>query len=364
VRRSPLSEAARGVRTLLQRLGLVDALRSKDLAAVRAFYDEFRGNGKGGKDGKNADDFSDMVFKTAGVKDCVMTSVPFSAAEAAHWRPSSKPRSSRYRSGSASRSAFSGRHRGGHGGASSCGVREDSRGGEGVPQGVGWHDEAGVHDGEHSRGLQVGRRRRRTAGGEEQQGRRRERPEGRGRLRRFRLPHQLRRRLLRRERRSLDLSHSQQRGLPQQRGLRPPQLGPYSGLRGARPYDRSRGVNPAFLAAGDGVEVATTATLERLCRRFPKVKFLATVLSLENQHEAIVLASKFSNLHLYGCWWFVNNSSMIESITTMRLVMLGPAFTFQHGDCLVLDQLIYKWVHSRAALAKCLTHEVLKMVEI
>ena len=84
---------------MLQRLGLADALRNKDLAAVRAFYDEFRGDSKGDKHGKKADDFSDMVFKTAGVKNCVMTNVSFSAAEAAQWRPSSKPRSSRYRSG-------------------------------------------------------------------------------------------------------------------------------------------------------------------------------------------------------------------------------------------------------------------------
>jgi len=135
------------------------------------------------------------------------------------------------------------------------------------------------------------------------------------------------------------------------------------GLPIALKIGANRAVNPELGMAGDGLEVATTASLERLCRRFPKVKFLATFLSLNNQHEAIVLTSKFRNLHLYGCWWFVNNPSMIENITTMRLEMLGLGFTFQHSDCRVLDQLLYKWAHSRACLSKCLTKEVLKMIE-
>jgi rhodanese-related sulfurtransferase len=54
---------------------------------------------------------------------------------------------------------------------------------------------------------------------------------------------------------------------------------------------------------------------------------------------------------------------MIQSVTTMRLEMLGTAFTFQHSDCRVLDQLVYKWAHSRACLAKSMATEVLKMVE-
>lgn len=60
-----------------------------------------------------------------------------------------------------------------------------------------------------------------------------------------------------------------------------------------------RGINGRLKQAGDGVVAfADASVLSRLCSRFPKVRFLATFLSRENQHEACVLASKFSNLHI------------------------------------------------------------------
>lgn len=60
-----------------------------------------------------------------------------------------------------------------------------------------------------------------------------------------------------------------------------------------------RGLNPRLRQAGDGVVAfADAGMLTRLCTRFPKVRFLATFLSRTNQHEACVLASKFSNLHI------------------------------------------------------------------
>ena len=60
-----------------------------------------------------------------------------------------------------------------------------------------------------------------------------------------------------------------------------------------------RGLNQRLKQAGDGVVAcADTSMLSRLCTRFPKVRFLVTFLSRNNQHEACVLASKFSNLHL------------------------------------------------------------------
>ena len=37
------------------------------------------------------------------------------------------------------------------------------------------------------------------------------------------------------------------------------------------------------------------------------------VLSVENQHELAVLARKFGNLHVYGCWWFCNTPSIIRA---------------------------------------------------
>lgn len=60
-----------------------------------------------------------------------------------------------------------------------------------------------------------------------------------------------------------------------------------------------RAVNPRLKMAGDGiVAFADAGMLGRLCVRFPNVRFLATFLSRNNQHEAAVLASKFANLHI------------------------------------------------------------------
>ena len=78
------------------------------------------------------------------------------------------------------------------------------------------------------------------------------------------------------------------------------------------------------------------------------------MLSRVNQHELCVTARKFSNLHVEGCWWFCNNPSIIEEMTRMRLELLGTAFTCQHSDARVLDQLIYKWSHTRKIVADVL----------
>mmetsp|Transcript_41950 Transcript_41950/g.139472 ORF Transcript_41950/g.139472 Transcript_41950/m.139472 type:complete len:167 (-) Transcript_41950:107-607(-) len=124
-----------------------------------------------------------------------------------------------------------------------------------------------------------------------------------------------------------------------------------------------RGANPALQAGGDGVEVSRLDWLRTLCAGYPSVKFLVTVLSAVNQHELCVLARKFGNLHVYGCWWFCNNPSIIETTTRMRLEMLGTAFTCQHSDARVLDQLVYKWAHSREAVTPVLATQYRKLLE-
>jgi len=111
---------------------------------------------------------------------------------------------------------------------------------------------------------------------------------------------------------------------------------------------------PELGDAGDGVGRADLSAVSYLCREYPHNKFLLTVLARENQHEAVVLARKFRNLHLFGCWWFNNNPSIVEEITRERLEMLGTSFTAQHSDARVLDQLVYKWAHSRQVIARVL----------
>jgi hypothetical protein len=115
-----------------------------------------------------------------------------------------------------------------------------------------------------------------------------------------------------------------------------------------------RAVNPSLRMAGDGSGSSRMSALEQLCAGFPKNKFLVTVLARENQHELCVIARKFRNLHIFGCWWFTNIPSVMEEMTRMRLELLGTSFTAQHSDARVLDQLIYKWSHSRRVIARVL----------
>ena len=115
-----------------------------------------------------------------------------------------------------------------------------------------------------------------------------------------------------------------------------------------------RRVNPNLRDAGDGVGRADVTAIERMCAQFPEVKFLATFLSRENQHELCVAARKFPNLMPFGCWWFLNNPSIVSEITRERLELLGPSFIPQHSDARVLEQLIYKWRHSRKEIAAAL----------
>ena len=116
-----------------------------------------------------------------------------------------------------------------------------------------------------------------------------------------------------------------------------------------------RAVNPQLRLAGDGSGLSNLAALERLCAGFPKNKFLVTLLARENQHELCVLARKFRNLHIFGCWWFTNVPTVVEEMTRMRLELIGLSVTPQHSDARVMDQIIYKWQHFRRILAPVLT---------
>jgi hypothetical protein len=110
-------------------------------------------------------------------------------------------------------------------------------------------------------------------------------------------------------------------------------------------------VNPALRLAGDALGKADLRALENLCRDFPENRFLVSVLSRENQHELCVYARKFNNLMPFGCWWFMNNPSIVEEITRERIEMLGTSFIPQHSDARVLEQVIYKWHNTRRTMS-------------
>ena len=124
-----------------------------------------------------------------------------------------------------------------------------------------------------------------------------------------------------------------------------------------------RQVNPKLRDAGDGMGRADMTVLERLCDEYNDVKFLATFLSRENQHELCVAARKFNNLMPFGCWWFLNNPSMVSEITRERFELLGPSFIPQHSDARVLEQLIYKWRHARREIADALYDSYARLLD-
>jgi len=124
-----------------------------------------------------------------------------------------------------------------------------------------------------------------------------------------------------------------------------------------------RGVNSKLELAADSLGKASINPVEYLCKNYPKNKFMITMLSRENQHELAVTARKFRNLMVFGCWWFTNIPSIIEEITKMRIELLGASFIPQHSDVRVLEQLIYKWEHSRQIIANVLLEKYSYLVK-
>ena len=349
--RTPISEATRGVVTTLASLGLAHEVATRDLEAIRKFY---RSNYRVKAEG--TEEFVERVFRESGIEYAIMTNIPFDVNEAKHWRPQRKGYSKRFRSALRVDPLLAGDRttieatlkasgydltlegarqylrdwcdtmtpeymmastphdfvlkEGSIDGIQKTGLNEeammepfafvDAANADCVVNCDGVEDEAPSVIDENSDFLS-----------------------------------------------EVLMKVCQERDLPV-----------------ALKIGAHRGVNPRLKAAGDGiVAFADAGMLGRLCARFPKVRFLATFLSRNNQHEACVLASKFRNLHIYGCWWYCNNPSMIHEITQMRVEMLGTAFTAQHSDARVVDQLLYKWPHSRAVIARVLTNEFSKTIE-
>ncbi len=125
-----------------------------------------------------------------------------------------------------------------------------------------------------------------------------------------------------------------------------------------------RAVNPQLQMAGDGTGTADLTSLETLLRENPENKFLVTLLSRENQHELCVIGRKFKNLMIFGCWWFMNNPSIIEEITRERIELLGLSVIPQHSDARILDQLLYKWKHSRQVIASVLIEKYGTLLDV
>jgi hypothetical protein len=294
VENSPVSEATRGILTALQSLGL-DTSRP-DLGAFRDFFRS-----------QNRRDYTDRVLRLSNVRQIVMTNDPFDPAERLVWlrEPEVDPRFKAV-------------------------LRLDPllvRWTDSVPQLSAWNYsvELGLGDrtlSEVRRFLEEWVRRMRPVYMAVSLPPDFDYPDGTARSR-----------LLA----DCVLPVCREHGLP------------FSMMIGVRKL-----ANPALRLAGDSVGPADMSVVERICVEFPENRFLVSMLSRENQHGLCVAARKFRNLLPFGCWWFMNNPSIVEEITRERLELLGMSFIPQHSDARVLDQLLYKWPHSRAIIAKAL----------
>tara|TARA_Y100000588_G_scaffold359801_1_gene419106 strand:- start:337 stop:1659 length:1323 start_codon:yes stop_codon:yes gene_type:complete len=129
------------------------------------------------------------------------------------------------------------------------------------------------------------------------------------------------------------------------------------GIPSAMMVGVTRQVNPALKDGGDSLGSWDLTNLERIARDWPDVEFLLTILSREDQHELCVTARKFPNVTPFGCWWFLNNPSIIREITAERLELLGTTCIPQHSDARILDQLLYKWTHSLRTIVPILVEK-------
>jgi len=307
--RSPISEACQGVITTLQRLGLGALLPKRDLPAIREWFAA-----------QNLEEHVEKIFRLARVRYAVMTNIPYVEEEAQHWRQDPpKPVTSRLRTALRIDSFLKGDW------MSICQALKK----EGLEESL-----EGAQD----------------------------------YLRKWAKTYKP-------EYMMASTPHDWRYPEPAAAATMKPLVKAFAGFGASELLEKVvapvceelglpialklgawRGMSPDLdpCCGGDGVASADIASLQALCARFPRVKFLVTVLSRANQHELTVVVQKTRNLHLYGCWWYCNNPSIIEELTKMRVEMLGTAFTAQHSDCRVLEQLLYKWDHSREVIGQAL----------
>ena len=300
--RSPLSEAQRGVLTVMNKLG--QDVRSRDLGAIRKYCES-----------KSVDEYIDIVFKTAGVKEVVMTNDIFNPQEFAVW---------------------------------SAGPKLDPRFKAVLRIDPLLNLDASAIDLLQKNGYAADA----ELGGESV-----------AEIRRFLKDWMLKMDALyvaaslpptfRVPEGSLRSRVVEECVLPVCRELNRP----FAMMIGV-----TKRVNPGLGDAGDAVAKADIGTVTYLCQKYPANKFLVTMLALENQHELAVTARKFNNLMMFGCWWFLNNPSIIDRMTRMRFELLGLSFIPQHSDARVLDQLIYKWDHSRRLIGGILAEKYLDVM--
>jgi hypothetical protein len=316
--RSPISEATRGVLTTLTALGLSTAVRKRDLGAIRAWYKA-----------QIPEELVKRVFKLAGLKYCVMTNVPFDPEEAAQWQQG-KGTDDFFRSALRIDPLLKGDWEAVAAALKAAGYDQTVAAAKQYLR-----DWAKVMNPEYLMASTPHDFTYTPSVAPAKSSKAKDKP-------------------------------SKKMAAPSAADLLEQVVCPIAeelNLPIALKLGAQRSLYPALRSGGDGLVVSDVEVLRSLCKNFPRVKFMVTFLSRVNQHEVTVMANKFPNLHLYGCWWYCNNPSIIKEMTAMRVEILGTNFTCQHSDSRVLDQLVYKWIHSRKVVAEVLAEKYADLMQ-
>ena len=125
-----------------------------------------------------------------------------------------------------------------------------------------------------------------------------------------------------------------------------------------------RGVNKNYKDGGDGIGDEDCEILESIIKKNQNINFLLTHLSDLSQYKLIVLSRKFSNLKLFGFWWYLNQKEIIKNILHQKLNLLGFNFIAQHSDARVYEQLIYKWISFKEILSEVLFEKYISLKKV
>ncbi len=126
----------------------------------------------------------------------------------------------------------------------------------------------------------------------------------------------------------------------------------------------TRNVHPAMRDAGDSLGKVDIKQLHKLFREHRENLFFITTLVRENQHEMTATARIFSNVMLFGCWWFLNNPVFMEEMVRMRYEMLGAKFVAQHSDANMLGHLVGKWKRFKTIFECVLTEYYTELISM
>ena len=169
-------------------------------------------------------------------------------------------------------------------------------------------------------------------------------------------------------------SEATRRGIPVQCGKRLVSAARTSAGRVVATFEDGSLDDGDLLVGADGIHSVVRRTIDADA---PRPQYTGEDVVCGYARKAPVLAPPETFRMIYGkraffaylttpggdTWWFTNVPYVVEEMTRMRLELIGLSLTPQHSDARVLDQLIYKWRHSRRIIGKVLVDKYRDLLE-